>query len=194
MYLAEVLVPPATWMDDIRAEVAERVLVALTRHDEAPSQAEVNLRRSWHVIVHEPATWVTGHEGQAAVIRIAAPAMSMMTDEGRAEVIARVTGPVMDMLGADAHVTVHLSEHPDGTVGLDGQVVHEADVVRTVIGDAPVQTEQAIRAGDATATDPVCGMSVSLEDSPITLQHGDDAYAFCCEGCRDVFAERLAAS
>ncbi|MEU4293191.1 TRASH domain-containing protein [Kribbella sp. NPDC026596] len=50
-------------------------------------------------------------------------------------------------------------------------------------------------AADAdTAVDPVCGMTVQLFGTPITLVHNDATYAFCCAGCRNVFAERASAS
>ena len=45
-----------------------------------------------------------------------------------------------------------------------------------------------VEAGPELAVDPVCGMSVVVDDDAITLRvHGDDYY-FCRTGCRDAFA------
>ena len=37
------------------------------------------------------------------------------------------------------------------------------------------------------ATDPVCGMSVTVEESSISLEYDGETYYFCCPGCRRAF-------
>lgn len=39
----------------------------------------------------------------------------------------------------------------------------------------------------ATATDPVCGMTVSAVAATIHIEHGDQTVYFCCESCRASF-------
>lgn len=43
--------------------------------------------------------------------------------------------------------------------------------------------------GEAGAVDPVCGMTVSLEDDPPAAEHDGVVYRFCCGGCRARFVE-----
>jgi Cu+-exporting ATPase len=38
-----------------------------------------------------------------------------------------------------------------------------------------------------TATDPVCGMSVTVNDDAITRQYGGESYYFCSEHCARTF-------
>ena len=42
--------------------------------------------------------------------------------------------------------------------------------------------------GEATARDPVCGMTVALEGARHTARHEGQAYYFCCDRCRRRFA------
>jgi xanthine dehydrogenase accessory factor len=39
------------------------------------------------------------------------------------------------------------------------------------------------------ATDPVCGMTISVEGADVTYEHAGKTYYFCCPGCRGVFAK-----
>ena len=61
----------------------------------------------------------------------------------------------------------------------------------------PVGGEAAARdAGTTEALDPVCGMTVTVDESgwsPHMHQHAGTAYHFCCVGCRDRFAADPAA-
>ncbi len=41
----------------------------------------------------------------------------------------------------------------------------------------------------ATATDPICGMSVKVEGARHTFEHEGTVYYFCCAGCQTRFAE-----
>lgn len=42
---------------------------------------------------------------------------------------------------------------------------------------------------DSGAVDPVCGMTVPLEDDPPAAEHDGVVYRFCCGGCRARFVE-----
>jgi P-type Cu+ transporter len=39
------------------------------------------------------------------------------------------------------------------------------------------------------AVDPVCGMHVDEQQSTVTVEHGEQAYFFCSEGCKKRFLE-----
>lgn len=41
--------------------------------------------------------------------------------------------------------------------------------------------------GLETATDPICGMEVGIEEATATIEHGGETYYFCSAGCADTF-------
>jgi xanthine dehydrogenase accessory factor len=41
-----------------------------------------------------------------------------------------------------------------------------------------------------TAIDPICGMTVVVDDATPSLVVGDETVYFCCEGCRDRYAQQ----
>ena len=45
-------------------------------------------------------------------------------------------------------------------------------------------------AGEATAVDPVCGMTVRIEGAAHVHEHGGERFYFCCGGCLARFAEQ----
>ncbi len=68
-----------------------------------------------------------------------------------------------------------------------------ADVVRAIRVDglsAPKSTEAA---RPAEVIDPVCGMTVTVTAETPHLHHSGDDYWFCNPGCRDRYADELAA-
>jgi xanthine dehydrogenase accessory factor len=60
-------------------------------------------------------------------------------------------------------------------------------------GSPPAEHSGGSPAGASTATDPVCGMTVSADPSGYPLEHEDVTYYFCCAGCRRSFQENPAA-
>lgn len=53
-----------------------------------------------------------------------------------------------------------------------------------------VAGDEQTTGGDAeTATDPVCGMEVTVGDAAATVDHGGDTYRFCGQGCAEAFKE-----
>lgn len=53
--------------------------------------------------------------------------------------------------------------------------------------DVSAETSPSPRAS-ATATDPVCGMTVQVEEARHTLEHEGTTHFFCCGGCKSRFA------
>ena len=121
----------------------------------------------------------------------------------RTELVARVTRVLSEIeedpqrLYREPGVWVHLAEVPDGNMGAFGRVLRLVDIVKMVVNTEPKPAERGEPADEpappGTAVDPICGMSVALTDTTITLEHDGTTHAFCCGGCRDVFAAQHAA-
>jgi xanthine dehydrogenase accessory factor len=58
--------------------------------------------------------------------------------------------------------------------------------------DAPALAMAHARPATASATDPVCGMRVPASDATPHLDVDGERFYFCCEGCRDTYAARVA--
>ena len=55
----------------------------------------------------------------------------------------------------------------------------------------PVPASSTVVVRAATATDPICGMEVAVTDATPHLDAPGGRVYFCCEGCRDKYAERV---
>ena len=127
-----------------------------------------------------------------------------LTDGMRGELVAPVTRVLSEFeedpqrLYREPSVWVHLVEVPDGNMGAFGRVLHLADIMKMVVNPEPKPAERGEPADEpappGTAVDPICGMCVALTDTTITLEHDGTTHAFCCGGCRDVFAAQNAAA
>jgi YHS domain-containing protein len=76
-------------------------------------------------------------------------------------------------------------------MGVFGQVVRIGDIMKLVVnpGSKPAGNgHPTAGVSSATAIDPICGMTVALTDTAITLVQDGETYAFCCTACRDAFA------
>jgi YHS domain-containing protein len=168
-------------------ELAEALLFELITEESAPAEVMEGTRALTHVVVHQPAVWVTG--GPAApryLVRVTVPG-SWHTKQFGAYVVPRITeiiGRFEDdpgRLTEQPHCVVQivgLKEHSMGTLG---RVTTSTDITRLI-------TEN-YRGGQQQGLDPVCGMTVDLATATLTLEYEGTAYAFCAPACRRVFAE-----
>ena len=116
----------------------------------------------------------------------------------RSELITRVTRVLAEVLGdhyrfyQDPIAWVQIVEAPDGNLGAFGRVMRTTDILALAVhGELP---EHNVDEGPSavTAIDPICGMTVSLTDEAIVIDHDGTKVAFCSTTCRDTFlAERV---
>ena len=105
----------------------------------------------------------------------------ILAAEGLAEdEIARVRGPAGLDIGAESPEEI--------AVSILAEVVATAARPAEPLDDEP----EAAAASEAQATDPVCGMTVSVAGAPSSNFEGEAVY-FCCEGCRTRFDAEPAA-
>ena len=96
--------------------------------------------------------------------------------------ISRVRGPAGLDIGAESPEEIAVSILAE-IVQREAQP-RESEAVEC--GDASGDASRGSEATEAQATDPVCGMTVSVSGSPSSFFEGEPVY-FCCEGCRSRF-------
>jgi xanthine dehydrogenase accessory factor len=99
--------------------------------------------------------------------------LGYLADRGvPANQLARVRVPVGLDLGATTHREI--------AVAILAELVQlRASGALSVPGEQP--------AAPATATDPVCGMTVDVRPDALQLEHDGQTFYFCCAGCRSAF-------
>jgi xanthine dehydrogenase accessory factor len=136
----------------------------------------------------------------AAALRTEAPYVGLVSSHARGEAVRRAL--LADGIPEEALRRLKLPAGLDiGARGGDEialsilaeliQVRRSLEEVDWPEGKEPVSPEREPE-GD-TATDPVCGMSVTVEGALHTFQHEGRSYYFCCGGCRARFQSNPAA-
>jgi YHS domain-containing protein/phenylpyruvate tautomerase PptA (4-oxalocrotonate tautomerase family) len=207
MMLMELFVPKGALTEAQRRRVSERLVTEVMSAENAPADLLERGRALTYVVIHESEAMVGGRPADVAappqyVVRVSVPG-AHNTDGMRAELVARVTRVLSEVAGdphrlyREPHAWVHLIEVPDGNMGTFGQVVRIGDIMKLVVNPEagpPESSTPADEAAPVTAIDPICGMTVALTDTAITLVQDGTTYAFCSTACRDVFAARQRAA
>lgn len=206
MMLIEVFAPKGALSEEQRQHVAERLLTEVTYADDVPSDVLERARSLWQVVVHEPEAWIVGERSLEPtdppyyIVRMSVPEGSL-TDEARADHISSITRVLAEAdedpqrFYREPHVWVHLIEVPESNFGSFGQTMRTSDIVNMIVnpgGNVDERSTPAEEPAPETAVDPICGMTVALTDTAITLEYDGITYAFCGTGCRDVFAQQRA--
>jgi YHS domain-containing protein/phenylpyruvate tautomerase PptA (4-oxalocrotonate tautomerase family) len=177
-----------------RERVAERLgsVWELTEGEGVLPEAMGVLASLFQVVVHEPDTWVI--DGQALApdaapyftvrVHVPGPWRKAMSDH----VIAYTTAILTEAVGGSGRepvVHVHVLGVPEGGIGVGGKPVTSDGIVEMM--SRPYEPDMA--AGRAVK-DPLCGVTVPLNETSVTLELDGTVYGFCCAGCRDEFADK----
>lgn len=204
MLLMEVFVPSGTFDEARRRALGQQLIAGVMRADGAPELSARALALT-QVIVHEGV--MVGGQPAASdgaptyVVRVNMPA-GHSGDRMRAELVNRITRILGEFEGdperlfEEPRAWVHMLEVPDGNLGVYGQAQRLQDLMNMVLkpGERVKVTAPPTAPTAGTAIDPICGMSVELDDEAITLERDGQRYAFCSEGCRTLFAQQHAAA
>lgn len=195
MNLIELFVPEGSLDPATRRRVAERLVTDLLDAPGAPAELLERGRAMTWSVVHEPPVWTAGGRAVApadatrAYVRLTVPG-GHLDDAGRAEAVARLTRVVTDEDPA-AEVRVQIVEMPDRSAGVLGRLVTNAGLVDLV---ATGRWPEPVAPSDGpTTVDPVCAMTVVLDEHALTLEHDGAVHGFCSEACREVFAAQVGA-
>jgi len=206
MIFIEVFAPKGALSTEQRHHLGKR-LIEVISEESAPTEVIEAWRGISQVVFHEPDTWSVGGrvvdptEPPRYTVRVSVP--GAWRKEMSAYVISRFTQVLAEAdadpqrLYQEPHAWVQIIGIPEGSCGTFGQVMRSTDIIKMVtkpFREAPEGRIPADEAAPGTAIDPICGMTVTLTDTSITLEHEGTTYAFCCVGCRTVFAEQLRAA
>ncbi|MBO8185964.1 YHS domain-containing protein [Streptomyces spirodelae] len=216
MLLIEVFTPKGTLSEEEQQALGKRLIDTLMVEDDSHAIEVIEAqRRITQVLVHEPTTWVLGERPAADatappryLVRVTVPAswrkeMSEHTVRLVSEVLAeteRAAGRDPERIRREPHAVVLVDGIPEGGVGLHGRAMSSLDLTELVSrpyrdraaapgADEPNSSEEQPNPPEGKLIDPVCGMSVDLEESTLTLVHQGALYAFCHGLCRRAFAD-----
>ncbi|MER7408882.1 hypothetical protein [Streptomyces cacaoi] len=207
MLLIEVFVPRGALDEEEREALAERLIDTLMVEDDSHAIEILEAQRTLtHVLVHTPATWVLGRRPKADpadppryLVRVTVPAswrkeMSGYTVEIVTEVLAeteRAAGRDPERVRREPDAVVLVEGVSEGGIGLHGRAMGSMDLTELI--SRPYRDDAAARPAPdpppGSLIDPVCGMRVDLDGSPLTLVHEGVLYGFCHGMCRRAFAD-----
>lgn len=200
MMVVDVYTSPGALDGAGRQRLGERLHERLMTEDSAPRSTMDGARAMTHVLVHEPAVWVTGGPDLADapryVVRLTVP--GTWNNSGlAAHVIPTITDVVAEFesdperLRREPHCVVQVVGLREQSLGTLGRVTDSTEITRLITAGFRNSGEQVAATAPGEAVDPVCGMTVDLATATLTLDHEGVRYAFCAPSCRKVFAEDL---
>ncbi|RFU86066.1 YHS domain protein [Streptomyces triticagri] len=206
MLLIEVFVPRGALSDEERRKLGHRLIDTLMVEDDSHAIEIIDAQRTiTQVLVHEPATWVLGQRPTADpadppryLVRVTVPAswrkeMSGYTVEIVTSVLAETeqdAGRDPERVRREPHAVILVDGITEGGVGIHGKAMGSMDLTELI--SRPYRDKAAVHPSkppQGTLIDPICGMSVVLDDSTLTLVHEGALYGFCHGLCRRAFAD-----
>jgi YHS domain-containing protein len=145
-------------------------------------------------IVHQPAGWASGRsdagDDRQWLVRISMPESwrRAMPDDSLVADVTAALGELEDdpdRVLREPAVWVQFVDVPDGGFGALGTALG-IDRLADLATGAPAAEASSVR-------DPICGMSVDLSRTKLTLEVDGTTYGFCAPACRDTFAADRAA-
>jgi YHS domain-containing protein len=202
MNLIELFVPTGSINEEQRATLGQRLVTELIAAPGAPVELIERGRSISWLVIHEPDVWTVGGrpvdptEPPRYLVRLSVPG-GHLDDGMRAEIVGRITRVLTEVDGDTSRLNrqpdawVQIIEVPDGNLGAFGHVLPTSAITEFVVTgrelSAPGEPEGET---SATLVDPICGMTMALTQSAITLESAGVTYAFCSTTCRDLFAAR----
>ncbi|MFD0856153.1 YHS domain-containing protein [Actinomadura adrarensis] len=192
MLFIELFAPQGRLDADRRRKIAKGFLTAVAgtgdEGEAAPDPRSMAVFRSYfHVVVHEPETWVVGEDLVGAdgpvpyLVRVQLP--GSWRKDLSAHVIPEFTRVIVDA-DPGAAVQVQVLGVSEGSFGIRGEAVSSDRIVELM--NEPVQQELA---EGRSVVDPMCGVIVPLATAPV-LEWEGTLYGFCCEGCLQEFVAK----
>ncbi|MGQ4383460.1 YHS domain-containing protein [Streptomyces sp. SAS_270] len=210
MMLIELLTPPGVLDAAQRDRLAHRMielLMASDRPDDSHAPEVIDSAQALtQVLIHEPATWVVGGKEPVNpadppryLVRVTAPAA--WRKDMSAHAIDRLTQALVEAetdagrdagrLRHDPHAWIHVIGVSEGSLGTLGHPMGSLDLIqqltaphRDAIARMPAEDLPPGR-----VIDPVCGMTVDLDSTHLTLEYEGTLYGFCNGQCRRIFAD-----
>ncbi|MFJ9543800.1 hypothetical protein ACIRPX_42230 [Streptomyces sp. NPDC101225] len=207
MIVIEVFAPAGVLGPAQRQRLGERLIDALMGTEDAHAEAVMDSARALtQVLVHEPAAWITGDrrpvdpaDPPRYLIRVGAPAA--WRKEMSAHAIDRLTqalaeteaeaGRDPDRLRDQPHALVQVVGIAEGSLGMCGRPMGSLDLIQHMTAphrDAIARLSTA-DLPPGTVIDPVCGMTVDLGTTDLTLEVDGTLHGFCNGQCRRIFAD-----
>lgn len=209
MMFIELFVPKGALDADKRREPARRLITDFMTEDEMAGAPQAVIRSAYEieqVVVHEIDTWVVGDraigpdEPPRYVVRVTVP--NSWRKQMAGEIIERYTRILAafdndaERLYREPHSWVQVVGLSENSVGSFGRALSSDDITGLItkpFRESPDRDEIVKSAPPGMAVDPICGMTVPLEDA-VTLEHDGVTYGFCCGGCRAAYSKELAAA
>lgn len=141
MTLIEVFVPKGSLSETERRTLGERLVTGLLS---GRSELVERARAMTSVLIHEPQGWSVGGRGVASTVappffvRLIVPG-GHLNDGQRDEAVSRITRVLSEFAGdtqrlyRNPDAWIQIVEAPDGSLGLFGQVIGNADLIQRIV-------------------------------------------------------------